>query len=525
MQGKARNAKQMLAGAALLLTIITWLSFSPAVKNQFTNWDDDGEITTNPQVRSLSLDNIRATFAAPRLEIYHPLTTVSWALEYHFVGYNSAAFHRDNILLHILNTLLVLWLIYLLSSNVPIAFVTALLFSVHPLRVESVAWATERKDVLYAFFFLLALVSYLYYVKRNRNWKFYVAALLCMVLSAFAKGQAAALPLALIAFDFLLKRKLDWRAWVEKLPFFAASLIFGYIAILAQRTSGWVHNSEGLTFGHRAMHCLFAIVLYLEKIVVPRNLSAVYPHPATVSIAVPFICAAIVGLVIWSLKKTRKIAFGAGFFFATIVMVLPWIGGAGKFVAADRFTYIPSIGLSYVVADGFCMFVASSSPALRRWREMFYLALAALTITYVVATRARCRVWQDSYSLMSDIIEKYPDEPNAYCNRAMVDTDYAQAIDDYSKSILYAPSLVVNYNNRGLLYFQHQEYDKAFADFNEGIRRDPNYSNLYFNRMIYYIKYKKDYPRALLDMNNAERSGGTVPPKIKDDLLRLTQGH
>ena len=523
MKGKPRNPKHLLAGAALVLAVITWVSFSPSVNNQFTNWDDDGEITNNPQVQSLSSANIKATFAAPRLEIYHPLTTVSWALEYHFVKYDSAVFHRDNVLLHVINVLLVLWLIYLVSSSVPIAFVTALLFAVHPLRVESIAWATERKDVLYALFYLLALVSYLYYIKRDRAWKFYVATLLCMVLSAFAKGQAASLPLALLAFDFLLKRRMGWRAWVEKIPFFVTSFIFGYVAIIAQRSSGWVQNTAGLSLGHRAMHCLYALVLYFEKIVAPVDLSAVYPHPATVSPLVPVMCIVAVGLVVWSLKYTRNVAFAFGFFMATIFMVLPIIGGAGKFVAADRFTYIPVIGLCYLVADACITVVTSQQRALRRWREMVYLALAVVTLVCVGATRARCRVWFDSYSLMSDIIEKFPTEPNAYCNRAMVDADYKQAIDDYSNSMKYAPAMVVNYNNRGLLYYQHQQYDLAIQDYNNGIRVDPNYSNLYLNRMLYYVQQKQDYVRARADMESAERTGAAVPPAIKNDLLRLTQ--
>jgi tetratricopeptide (TPR) repeat protein len=508
---------------AILIVVLTGIAFSPAVKNEFLNWDDDSEITGNQQVQSLSLDNIKQVLASPRTGlrpeqgIYHPLTTLSWALEYRFFKYNPEVFHADNIVLHAMNALLALWLAFLISGEATVAFVVGVLFAVHPLRVESVAWATERKDVLYGFFYLLSLICYLYYVQRSYALKYYALALLCMALSAFAKGMAASLPLALISLDFLFSRKADKRAVLEKLPFFALALIFGVVAIEAQRFSGWVANPRGLSLAHRASYASYALFVYLEKLLFPVGLSAIYPHPEKVPWIIPLLLLAICAWVIHSVKKTRKVAFGFMFFLATIVMVLPWVG-VGKFVAADRLSYIPLFGPFYLAGEGFHGLIDSSKQRLRPYRKFFYAALIGLIVTYSALSHERCKVWRNSYVLMSDVIEKHPRVPDAYINRAMVARNDVEALADYTKAIEYDPSRVVVYNNRGLLYYHRGEYGKAIQDYDEGIRRDPTYALLYFNRMVYHFYHKKDYALAWADLKRAEGLGVRMDPKLKEKI-------
>jgi len=517
-----RELKQLLMFPALLIIVLTTVTFAPAQRNEFLNWDDNGEITNNHQVRSLSLDNVREIFSAPKLEIYHPLTTLSWALEYWVYQYDSEVVHTNNIILHVMNALLVLWLVFLITGKVPIALVSAALFAVHPLRVESVAWATERKDVLYGVFFFASLISYVYYVRSAFAAKYYVLALILMALSAFSKGMAVSLPLALIAFDFLFARKIDWWIFLEKIPFFVLALVFGMVAIEAQSSSGWVANLGGLPFVKRAAYASYALYTYLGKLLVPINLSAIYPHPDQVSWLVQVLPFAIAAPVLYSLRFTRKIAFGFLFFIATVVMVLPWMG-VGKFVAADRLTYVSLFGLFYLAGEGFyACFTADRNGSLR-YRRISVIALIGLVALYSTLSFERCKVWLNSYTLMSDIIEKFPNVPDAYINRAMVTPDGAKALEDYTIGLKLDPSRTVAYNNRGLLHYNRNEFDAAIQDYNEGIRRNPAYSNLYFNRMLYHLYHSRDYTKAWADMKSAESLGFKVGENLRQEVEKAYQ--
>ena len=205
--------KRILLLPAVVIGLLTLFTFAPVRENQFLNWDDDIAITDDTQVRSLTWDSIREDFAAPYGKIYNPLTTLSYAVEYKFFGYDSEVIHINDLLLHAANALLVLLLTFLLTQNRLVAFVTALLFAIHPTRAETVGWATERKDVLYGFFYFAALISYVFYLgkraKPRERFGLYVLALVCMALSGFSKAMVVSLPLAMLTIDFLRSRKLD----------------------------------------------------------------------------------------------------------------------------------------------------------------------------------------------------------------------------------------------------------------------------------------------------------------------------
>jgi tetratricopeptide (TPR) repeat protein len=496
--------------------MLVCIVFAPAQDNQFLNWDDDLTITSNPHVRTLSADNLKAIFAAPYGEIYNPLTTLSYALEYRFFGYDSQVVHFDNILLHAANAGLVLFLVFLLTQSMSASWVAALLFAVHPLRVESVAWATERKDLLYGFFYFSALISYLYYLRRSHAPRYYGLALLCMILSAFSKGMAVSLPLALLALDFLLKRKISWRSVLEKIPFFSLSVIFGLIAIHAQQSSGWVSDA-GISWLQRLKSASFALFIYLEKSLYPVNLSALYPPATDLSAVYLLVPLVLTGGVLYSLRSTRKAAFGVLFFLSAIVMVLPWMG-ALKFMAADRLSYVALFGFCYLAGAGFASLADSAQSAAYPYRKWLQAAACCLIVVLSALSYQRCKVWRDSYTVMSDVIAKHPKNVDAYINRAMVTPNPKEAIADYTQALQNDPSRAVIYNNRGLLYYNQGEIDKAKGDYDEGIRRNPSYSNLYFNRMLLHFYRTKDYRTALADLKTAENLGVTFDPKLKTEV-------
>ena len=217
----------LLLGLTLSITLLV---FYPAVNYDFVNWDDDRNITINQNIQNLNRESIQNMFSTTVTGGYTPLTSLTFALEHHFFGLNPKVYHINNILLHLLCTALVFLLLKQVGASLFITFIVTLLFGIHPMRVESVAWITERKDTLYTLFFLLALMAYIRY-RQKGNIRFYFLSLFIFVFSLLSKIQAVTLPLVLILADYYLDKKFDLRKLWDKAPFFALSLLTGLAGI------------------------------------------------------------------------------------------------------------------------------------------------------------------------------------------------------------------------------------------------------------------------------------------------------
>ena len=231
-------------------------AFFPAVKGEFIQWDDDHFVTGNVYLQKGPAADFlfKVSYGA-----FQPVVNATFLLEYKAFGLNAAVFHTTNIVLHVLNCLLVFWLILLIGENIPVALVTALLFGLHPLRVESVAWVSERKDVLYGFFFLLTLISYCFYL-RKYSVKWYLGAIALFALAMGSKVFAAPLPVVLFAMDYLLGRKWDRRMFLEKIPFFL--LAVGGLALAVRAQEGGFLAGE---HGQRVVFQFFAVRKEVER--------------------------------------------------------------------------------------------------------------------------------------------------------------------------------------------------------------------------------------------------------------------
>jgi len=236
----ANYTKNVSICLSVVVAILTCIAFLPGLENGFVDWDDPAYLTENQDIFSLSSENIIKIFTSSYNASYVPLTLFTFALEYFFANLNPFLYHLTNLVLHILNTLLVFWFVSLIvgrtSWYVPgragliiVPFLSALFFGIHPTRVDSVAWITERKDVLYTLFYFGSLIAYFYFQKKERNPLYYVISLFLFILSLFAKPMAVTLPVIFLLLDFFEKKHIGFRMIWEKAPFFALSLIFGII--------------------------------------------------------------------------------------------------------------------------------------------------------------------------------------------------------------------------------------------------------------------------------------------------------
>lgn len=528
---------------ALLALAITFIAFLPSLSNGFVNWDDNLNIYENKAIETLDFAHVKAIFTNTVIGGYNPLAILTFAVERHFAGLTPKLYHVDNLLLHLACVFLAFVLLRMLKVSTWAAIFGALLFGVHPMRVESVAWATERKDVLYSVFYLGALIAYVRYLQTDSKKKYYVIALVLFAFSLFSKIQAVALPLSFLALDYLFKRPLRLKLLLEKIPFFLMSLAVGCVGVFLLSKSETLKDDSGFgLFGHLLIGA-YSYCVYLIKAIVPFTLCPVYPYPATLS---PLFYIAPLGVIavlvsLWCLHRRGQHAavFGVAFFTVNIVFVLQ-ILGAGQGFIADRFPYIAYLGLFFLAAKYFDSFVA-----LKEWRGLTQAAAAAVVVVFAVVTWKQCAIWKDGNTLWTSVIRKYPDDPFAYgqrafylrsqaakskgdeakglyaaslndYNRAVEILDKAsgftqqkvtvhnsrgktlfdmgrtpEAIADYSKAIELDPKYAEAYINRGAAYGQSHQSELALADFNKGVELKPDAANVYFNRSILYSEMNK----------------------------------
>jgi len=490
----------------LIIFVITLLVYSPGFQAEFTNFDDNRYVTENPMVWELSGENINKIFTTYYDGHYHPITLLSIAVDYSLTGMKPWLFHFVNILFHLLNTILVFYFIKKLFSNFNIAIVASFLFGIHTFHVESVVWIAERKDVLFAFFFLLSLISYLKYYDSSK-YKFLILSIILFVLSCLSKGQAVALAPTLLAIDYLKGRQLlSKKVILEKLPFFALAIFFGIIAMKAHETFPYIGQTTVPLFD-RLVYACFGFILYIYKLIIPVDLSAYYPYPSGaaggIDLIFPVLALTFAGIIIWKFKKNKPLVFGMLFFIINLALVLKIFQvhlQTGKFVIADRYSYIPSIGFFFIIGYYFDWFI-KKYPAKKIGVT---IVLGVWMIMLSIMTFNRSGVWKDSITLWNNVIDQYPELSWAYGKRGLAKAginDVNGAIQDYTLAIKYDPKDPHAYNNRGNLFASRfGDLDKALIDLNNAIEVGPKFFEAYTNRGLVRF-YKGDLEGALKDLN------------------------
>ncbi len=520
---------------SILLIAIILLIFSPCLKLGFVNFDDEAHLIENAATRSLDLSNLKAIFTQRVQKVYIPLTTLSFAIERSLFGLNPFVYHLDNLLLHIANSVIILFIA--LRLNIPImgAFFGSAIFALHPMRVESVAWVTERKDVLCALFYLLALWQWIIYRQRSRRGAF-VWAHIFTLLSLLAKPMAISLPFAFLCVDWLLGCRISFSSIKEKTGIFILSALVGWITYqehvrnpidnIATGIQSWV---SGLGF-------------YWQKFFLPLNLIPIYPIPIGKDLLFRFCLSSLLIIaILWLVFKNRRdrlFMFALLFYVATIFFLLRFDTRADIHWVADRFMYIPSIGL--------CLWLGSYLNSHRKIAVITVFILSVLTWSLIPA-------WKDSLSLWTYVIRKSPNEMMAYFNRAGTYQDqgqYDKAVADYNKTLDLLKALPsrqvisvmddehhhvqsqikpwhlnateIKYN-RAIALVRLKKADDAILDLNEVIEYYPQYDKAYLQRgLAYDVKGNKELAIAdlskcgELNIANAEclSARGTIYNKL-----------
>ncbi|HDL64578.1 MAG TPA: tetratricopeptide repeat protein [Proteobacteria bacterium] len=427
------SINKSIISAICLLIILNFIAFFPVLTGEFLNWDDEENVVFHRDIREFGPDNFIWIFHDFTVGDFKPLAWVSYSVDYAFWRLNPFGYHFGNLLLHTASGVLVLLLFYSLGTRfysgaryhlIWPAFLAALFFSLHPLRVESVGWISERKDVLCGFFYLAAIITYLRYrVKRLPGW--YLLVLLLSLLAMLSKPMAVTIPLIMILVDLLVPRnntlpRVSNRRWIiEKIPFFLLALIVGLVAIYGQTRHQAMVPLHLVGPGERVMLFCNTLTFYLSKIIFPVRISAAYPT------AVTFFRTAWAGLPSVMLIASLTIFFigirrrchGLFFFWLLFLIIILPVSGifpSGMASAADRFTYLPSIGIAGLLFLGL---LPLTKTGLRRW--MIMLALTGVGLLLVLSYRQSGR-WSDSETLWRDAVGKYPTTPMAQAHLGQI---------------------------------------------------------------------------------------------------------
>ncbi|MFN0214486.1 MAG: tetratricopeptide repeat protein [Saprospiraceae bacterium] len=454
----------LLLGIILVATLSAYLP--TALLNGFTNWDDLEYVTENPLL-ALNWEDLPQILTRPVACNIHPVTMISLGIDAAFGGNKNAfPYHATSLLLHCLNTVLVyLFARRVTGGNWLAAFVAALFFGIHPMHVESVAWVAARKDVLYTAFFFLGLLAYFRFLD-TRKWGWYALSFGLAVFSCFSKPAAVVFPLVMLLVDFVERRPLlDRMVWLEKLPFFALSLWVGKLTLDAQAQAMHAYQYsalENLVIG------MYSFTQYFIKAFWWGDMSAFYPYPKNrAELPQSFywyvpVFLMLAGATIWSLRRTRMVVFGIGFYAITIALVLKVVSVGGA-ILAERYTYVPYVGLFLLLG-----WFVSRLPAESWGRRAAMVSLTAFALLCILKTRQQTALWKDTVTLFSETIKHYPSANIVYVNRAIEYQNrkqYELALRDLDTSDSIEPNHEGTIKARGFLLFEMKKYSRALEDF------------------------------------------------------------
>ncbi|OGC10930.1 hypothetical protein A3K48_00075 [candidate division WOR-1 bacterium RIFOXYA12_FULL_52_29] len=493
--------------AVLALVLLIGAAYFPSLGNQFIDWDDDVMIYNNRTIASFSWENVRQWFVSSHYGMYHPLVQLSYAVEYRLFGLNPFVFHFDNLLLHIGNSLLVFLFIRLLVGGWLSAFIVAMLWGIHPVHVESVAWVTERKDLLFAFFYLGALIYYVRYLKGNRTDL--LKALAAFFLALLAKPMALSLPLVLLLLDYYQGRRPAVKLVKEKWSFFILAAVFGLISLWAKQATGVLVVPEPpFTFANIFVAAYRIVFYYLPRTIFPFGFNQLYPLGSYVVesltplplifLVSPIVFLLLFGLLLYLGRKHRVVVFGLFFF---LVSIAPAIMLMVPGIFADRYAYLPSLGIYLIVGWGAALFFED------RWKTALMIGGAIVILLLGAVTWQRCHVWRDTISLYDEVCLWYPKVPAAFQHRAQARLErreYQIALADLDRALKLNPNFSAAYNTRGNLYFSMGQPGPARADFLAAVRISSQDATAH-NNLGYLLTQMEDYPGALRHLNEALR--------------------
>ena len=512
------------------IAIITFIAFERVRYNDFICFDDKQYITENTHVKEgITGDSVIWAFTKSHAANWHPVTWLSHMLDCELFGINPYWHHLNNLLFHIANSLLLFIIFKIMTGSIwPSAFI-AFLFALHPLHVESVAWASERKDVLSTFFGFLAILAYIRYVKKPSSIR-YVPVFVLFAIGLMAKPMLVTLPFALLLLDYWplertnLKSKTFRQLIIEKVPLFILSVLSSIMTCIAQQQA--MTPIEKLPLTLRVSNAAAAYIQYIAKIFYPNKLAILYPHPfGKVSHFSPIVCftlLVVISIIILRLaKKHRYIVTGWFWYLGTMVPVIGLVQ-VGMQSMADRYTYIPSIGISIFVTWTIREFT-------RKWkRQKIILSLSAITVLTIlfICTRIQIKYWKNSSTLFEHTLKVTKNNYVAHNNYGTLlckEGHFKDGIAHLRKSVDINPKHTNALYNLGLALAQKGEYPEAISYLRKALELDPNDPYTMINLAYVLVTVKDEKLRNINEAIALAQRACEITEYKNPEMLKILQ--
>lgn len=496
-----------------LVVLLTLAAFLPTLKNGFVNWDDPDIVPENLHIRGLGWTQLRWMFTTFYMGHYQPLSWLSYGMDYLFWGMNPFGYHLTNLLLHATNALLFYFVaVRLLVLGLPnvssagrfslpvSAAFAALFFAVHPLRVESVAWVTERRDVLSALFLLWTVLCYLradVAARARARWMILVVALYS--LSLLSKASGITLPIVLLILDVYPLRGLGggaekWfgpgakRVWLEKTPFFLLAITFGIIALMAQQEAGALKPLHRYDVLSRLAQALFGIAFYLWKTVFPLSLSPLYELPARIGfLDWPFLMSGVVALALsvalYVVRRRWLAGFACWAYYLAVLAPVLGIAQSGPQLVADRYSYLSCLAWAMLAGAGLFYL-------WNLWRQIFFPVTVVAAVVLVglgVLTWRQAQVWHDSERLWRHALSIGYESSIVHGNlgeELLGREKLAEAIAHFRRALEIDPNYADAHSNLGSALFAQGELEGAIDHFRRALEIDPAHADAHVNLAV-----------------------------------------
>jgi protein O-mannosyl-transferase len=539
---------------SLFLILTTMLAYWQVGNHEFVNFDDNVYVTENSHIQDgITIQSLRWAFTTSHSANWHPLTWISHMLDVQLFGLKPQWHHLMNLLFHIANVLLIFLVLHRMTKTLWQSAFVAALFALHPLHVESVAWVAERKDVLSTFFWMLTLLAYSHYAQKPRL-KNYLAVVAFFVFGLMAKPMVVTLPFVLLLLDYwplgrlseskpaqpiraqasgtasarrkkgkaggkqtpkitvemekpakpVFKWALIRPLVLEKIPLFALTALSCAATYIAQSKGGAVTALQIITLDARVANAFVSYLVYIFKMIWPDNLAVFYPHPGLLPswqvLGAALILVAATIAVFMRAKESPYLPVGWLWFAGTLVPVIG-IVQVGAQAMADRYTYIPSIGLFLMAAWG----IPEIFRKRRYGKEVLAASSALCLICFLILTWIQTGYWYDSMTLSNHALNVTRDNYYMYHNRGHALErlgKYTQAIENYTRAVNINPRYAEAFNNRGASYGYLGDHVKAIEDYDRAIQINPEHANAYFNRGVDYAELG-NHTRAVQDFERA----------------------
>jgi Flp pilus assembly protein TadD len=518
LAGRSKPLK--LIGLCFLISVFVAILYFNSLGNQFTNWDD-GMIYENPSIRYLNWEGIKKIFTLESGNTYQPVRMLSYAIDYRIWKLNPLGYHITNILFYILTCIMVFFTLRLLSgelrkeaspgSHGGVAFFGSLLFAAHPVHVEAVTWLAARKEVLQGFFFFLGFYLYLKANKENgrRAFYFYLGlVVLSILLATLSKPSAVIFP-GVIAVYEIAKRKKGFitffkRHWVFLFSLLILSAIFTFILMKVMLEAGGIKQYKGDSFASNLLVCVYVFLQNIRLLLFTINYSAAYsffvdlPILCTKNVILFFITFSLFSLSALSLRRTKIIFFSFFFFFITLLPYLNIIPIST--LKADRYVFIASFSYIFVLGVVFEYLYAYQH---RKFSEGFFKLLSVTIFSFLLAgysfmTIRQNTLWENSYTLWADAVEKHPESSTANALMGVVYMELRMdqdAIKHLEKAVRLVPYDYQSRNNLGIVYGRSDEPEKALKEFSTAMQLRPDDDTIKINLSVFYQRHK-EYKKA-----------------------------